>query len=148
MNEPREATPEEHARLREIWRSCRKRTMNARCKDFGKYGASHIRMCKEWEKDFEEFKKWAMAHGYRQELTLDRIDNNRGYEPYNCRWVSRRVQANNRSTNIRITCRGETHTIAQWGRLSGTPAKIISRRLSRGWSPERAVFEPVREYRK
>jgi hypothetical protein len=130
----------EYKRLREIWRSMRKRTMNKACKDYAHYGGRGIRVCPQWADDFEAFYQWAMAHGYRNDLTLDRVCNYRGYGPGNCRWVSRKHQALNRSTNTRLDIDGKIRTISQWAELSGTADYTICRRLERGWTEKEAVF--------
>lgn len=72
-----------------------------------------IDFCKEWDK-FAPFCKWALENGYEENLTLDRIDNSKGYFADNCRWVSLLEQTNNRNTNTFYEYNGETHTLAEW----------------------------------
>lgn len=120
----------------------RKRCSNPACKDYPKYGARGIRVCGEWE-DFSCFREWALSHGYRDDLTLDRVNNNKGYGPGNCRWTSRKGQANNRTTASRYTVDGHTKTLAQWSRRYGVPPCTILHRIERGWSVEDAVKVPV-----
>ena len=101
-------------RLRSIWSTIRKRTANPKNKDYPHYGARGIRMCPEWEEDFEAFYEWAMSHGYRDGLTIDRMNNNKGYEPGNVHWISRKAQARNRTTNTYLTVDGKTKTMVEW----------------------------------
>lgn len=63
---------------------------------YARYGARGIRVCAEWRSDFAAFAEWAKAAGYSDDLSIDRIDNARGYEPANCRWATAKQQANNR----------------------------------------------------
>ena len=79
--------------LRDIYHGMIRRCHDPRRKDYCKYGARGIKVCDEWRQSFEAFEAWALSHGYRDGLTLDRICNNRGYAPGNCRWVSGRQQA-------------------------------------------------------
>lgn len=88
-------------RLRFIWNDMKQRCFNKNNPVFKHYGARGITVCQEWHDSFEAFYEWAMAAGYkpealRGECTLDRIDNDGNYEPFNCRWVDMKVQSNNR----------------------------------------------------
>ena len=137
-------SPEDRKRLREIWRSCYKRCENPKCKDAKRYMAKGIRMCKPWRDDFWVFARWAMTHGYRPDLTLDRVNNNKGYDPGNCRWVSRRVQAHNRGTNKRLrNSKGEVHDIEAWSKIVGIAPSTILRRINLGWTVDEALYKPV-----
>lgn len=133
----------DRARLREIWRGMLKRCENPRCKDYNHYAGRRITVCGEWH-DFERFREWALSHGYRADLTLDRVNNNKGYEPGNCRWVSRRSQASNRGTNTYYTIDGRTMTLQRWSEETGVPTDRIVHRMEHGWSAEKAIMTPVR----
>ena len=82
-------------RLYYIWRDMRRRCTCKGMKNYMNYGGRGIRVCHEWE-DFSSFYKWAMASGYDDSLTIDRIDVNGNYEPGNCRWADKSVQTANR----------------------------------------------------
>jgi hypothetical protein len=93
---------EEHTKLYSIWLNMRSRCYNTNNTRYQSYGGRGIKVCKKWEK-FEEFSEWAKTNGYveinnrKNELTtLDRIDNDKGYSPNNCRWVPQKEQMKNR----------------------------------------------------
>ncbi len=90
-------------KLHNEWRSMKARCNIKSCSNYEFYGGRGISVCKEWNDSFETFKKWADTHGYQEGLTLDRIDVNGNYEPSNCRWVDKGVQARNRRP--RSTCK-------------------------------------------
>ena len=83
-------------RLYHIWRAMKGRCHNPNATGYERYGAKGIAVCDEWRSDFAAFQQWSFAHGYADDLTLDRVDNDRGYEPGNCRWVTWTVQENNK----------------------------------------------------
>lgn len=132
------------SRLREIHRGIRKRCLNTACKDYPHYGGRGISVCDEWL-EFENFYNWAMSHGYNRNLTLDRVNNRKGYYPANCRWVSRKAQANNRTTSKYYKVDGHLKTLAQWSREYGVSPSTILHRIEDGWSVEDAVKTPSKK---
>lgn len=85
-----------NTRLYRIWRGFKKRFTVPTAHAYENYGGRGITVCSEWLGSFEAFMEWALANGYKEMLTLDRIDNDRGYFPDNCRWVTWVVQENNK----------------------------------------------------
>ena len=94
-------------RLYRIYQGMKGRVTSPSNKYWDKYGGRGISLCDEWKKGFEPFRDWALANGYTDELTLDRIDNDGNYEPSNCRWVSYKVQENNRRNTVYCIYEGE-----------------------------------------
>jgi hypothetical protein len=103
-------------------------------------------VCDEW-KDREAFVAWAVSSGYADGLTLDRIDNSKGYSPENCRWATRRQQANNRQSCEYVQYHGRSVTISELAELAGLPYSTALARHQRGWPPERIVTQKLRTYR-
>lgn len=133
------------AHLREIWRGMLKRCEYRNRRDYQHYGARGIRVCDEWH-DFEIFYQWAMSHGYRQGLTIDRVNNNSGYNPGNCRWISPKGQAQNRTSRSLYTMDGHTRSLTEWCRQYGIESYVVVHRVKDyGWSFEDAVKTPKGE---
>ena len=119
------------------------RCNNPKTPRFKDYGARGIKLCDEWQHDFKAFYDWSMSHGYEEHLTIDRIDNDKGYSPDNCRWVTALVQGNNSRHNHFITYNGETHSMTEWSRILNLSFHLLSNRINRyGWSVERAFETP------
>src|SRR3954452_19872647 len=86
-------------RLHRIWHGMIQRCGNPRHVAFERYGGAGIAVCSEWQADFVAFRRWALANGYREDLTLERRDGKRGYDQDNCCWATRKEQARNAWTN-------------------------------------------------
>lgn len=126
-----------------VWEHMKRRCLTQSEKCYKDYGARGITICDEWI-DFEPFMDWALASGYDPSLTLDRIDNDKGYSPENCRWADRRTQQNNRRNSIYITANGVTLPCAEWARKTGIPKNVLrARYVEMGWSGEKTVSTPV-----
>jgi len=120
----------------------KKRCSNKNDKDYRNYGRRGIKVCKAWH-DYRAFKKWALAHGYRENLQIDRIDNDGGYSPKNCRWVTQRENARNTSRTRWITINGKTESLVRWCEIYEVSYILVHRRLARGWDIVDALTRPV-----
>lgn len=108
------------------------RCTNSNTQNFERYGGRGISVCDDWRKNYESFHNWAMESGYEEGLTLDRLNNDEGYYPDNCRWVTQRVQQNNTRRNRYFTWNGETRTVAEWSRLLGVNHETLRYRIIHG----------------
>lgn len=139
-------------RLREIHRGMVRRASSGTHSDARHYLLERrISVCDEWTVPGEgvlNFCIWAITKGgYYPGSTLDRVANGRPYRPNNCRFISRKAQAYNRSTNRRIRIGNEVHTLEEWSRRTNVPPDVIKHREERGWSIEEAILTPVGQKR-
>lgn len=126
------------------WRSMLNRCYNPNHTYYYNYGGRGITVCDEWKNDYEKFCEWANQSGYEKSLSLDRIDNNKGYSPENCRWATRKQQGRNQRTNHKITINGKTKLMCEWAEISGISEKNIYKRIKRGWRNEE-LLRPLKE---
>ena len=112
------------------------RCINPNDKKYPLYGSRGIRVCKQWEK-FENFLKdmGECPSGY----SIDRTDNNKGYNKENCRWATPKEQARNRRNNHMISYNEKTQCLAAWTEETGIASSLISWRIKNGWSTEKAL---------
>lgn len=133
--------------LYSCWRHIKQRCTKTNCDSYKNYGGRGITMCDEWLNSFENFRDWALANGYSEKLTIDRIDNNGNYEPSNCRWTTRKEQQNNRRAVRLIEYNGRTMTASQWSEYFGMPYTSFLWRINHGWTMERIDATPTRRGR-
>lgn len=134
---------ESRTRLYRIWKRMRQRCSNPKDPAFCNYGGRGISVCEEWNESYHAFRDWALANGYRDDLTIDRKDNNGPYSPENCRWATKVVQANNTRANHLFEVNGEVHTLAEWSKILGIHHTSLLCRLKRGWSIEETFSKPL-----
>lgn len=120
---------ESNTKLYGVWLSMKRRCDNSNTTYYNRYGGSGITVCDEWVSSYESFKEWALSNGYKEGLSIDRIDNDSCYCPSNCRWVTSVAQANNRSSNHNITYNGETHNVTEWSKILGINTKTLFNRI-------------------
>ena len=104
----------ENPRLYRIWKNMKNRCNNPNGQDYKYYGGRGITVCSEWNYDYDTFKKWALSSGYENTLTIDRIDTDGNYEPSNCRWSTRKEQANNMRSNHIIVYNNKEYTMTEF----------------------------------
>lgn len=132
-------TPEHNA-----WKAMKGRCDNPNNREYPYYGGRGIQVCARWRESFETFYA-DMGPRPSRKHSLDRIDNDGDYSPDNCRWATRIMQANNKSSNRILEFNGKRQTIAEWSRETGISEKNITGRLNRrGWSIERTLTTPNR----
>lgn len=141
-------------RLYRIWSGMRYRCRSPKCKSYKYYGGRGIGVCEEWG-DFKVFKAWALGNGYRDDLTIDRIDCDKGYSPENCRWATYKEQRANQHeaytftdkkredrTHKRYEIDGEVKSFAYWCRKYNIRQETVTNRLKRGFSFKAALMIP------
>lgn len=134
-----------HTKLQNVYYSMKTRCCNTKSRPYHNYGGRGIAVCCDWLASFSNFKNWAVKSGYREGLTLDRIDVNGDYCPENCRWVPMKTQQNNKRTNIRLTCKGKTLTLSEWSEALGIPYNCLLTRVRRyGQDANRVLVVPSR----
>ena len=143
-----------NTRLSNIHQLIKQRCCNPNNRAYAYYGGRGITVCSEWlnteksgvknySKGFISFRDWALSNGYKEGLTIDRIDNNKGYSPDNCQWVSMKTQCNNKRSNHYIMYKGQTKSLAEWCEFLNLNYGKVKQRLNKlNWSVERA-FESV-----
>ncbi|KAA0770785.1 hypothetical protein DN392_22740 [Bacillus sp. BB51/4] len=137
-------------RLYGIWDAMKGRCYRETHESYMYYGGRGIKVCEEWKNSFENFMNWALSNGYKDDLTIDRIDVNGNYEPSNCRWETMKEQANNRRPHKRknvkqITFDEKTMSLDDWSKETGINVCTLRQRINNGWSIEKALTTPARK---
>lgn len=126
-----------------VWGAIVQRCTNADNKSYGDYGGRGIGVCGDWL-DFTTFRDWCLGNGWAPGLTIDRENNNKGYSPENCRFVTVSVNNKNKRNNINVTAFGETKCASDWVRDKRCTVTFrgLVRRLKKGMKPELAITKP------
>lgn len=104
-------------RIYYIWKAMKQRCYNVKHVEYFNYGGRGIKVCNEWldkGNGFSNFYNWAIENGYKEDLSIDRINVNGNYEPNNCKWIPFKNQCENKTTSHYISYNGQTHTMKQW----------------------------------
>ena len=131
------------SRLNRIWNGIKSRCYNPRYHAYPAYGGRGIKMCEAWRISYRTFADWALSNGYADNLSLDRIDNDRGYCPENCRWTTQREQCRNIRRNVWITIDGRRQILSEWCREAGISSSLAIHRLRKGMAPKDAFFGKI-----
>jgi hypothetical protein len=133
--------------LYDVWLQMIKRCYRSDHKDYPAYGGRGIGVCDAWRDDRSVFFTWALSSGYQRGLTIDREDNDSGYSPDNCRWLTptEHAKLGNTRRSHTLTWNGETHTIAEWARILKRHRSSIRMRITLGWPVERIFTEPYKQ---
>lgn len=132
-----------NGRIYNIWRSMKQRCYDPKRKDYHSYGGRGIGICSDWKDSAESFADWALKNGYRDDLTIDRIDNNGDYTPENCRWATRREQDHNKPGVRLYYVDGEEYTLNEvCGKYEIRPASV-EKELAKGKSIEESIQQAL-----
>lgn len=126
--------------LYSVWHNMIQRCECSTDHAYPRYGARGICVCELWRRSFETFRSWAAETGYRKGLSIDRINNDEGYSPENCRWATKKEQGRNRSTCVYV----QGKCVSEWADDAVVALSTVRSRLKKGWTIEDAVSVPAR----
>lgn len=119
-----------YSKLYRVWADMKRRCNNPLNMSYQWYGAKGIKVCEEWNL-FIPFMRWAKSNGYRDDLTIERRDNDRGYFPENCRWIPISEQSRNTKRSIFLTYNGKTMCLKDWATEIGISRQSLTKRLKK-----------------
>ena len=133
-----------YSRLYSIYNSMKAKCTYESATGYHNYGGRGIKVCDEWFQSFENFRDWALANGYTDVLTIDRINSDGNYEPSNCRWATMTEQRNNMKDVHFVTAFGVTKIISEWAKDERCKVNhsILWYRIFHNWEPETAIVTP------
>ena len=135
-------------RLQRIYYNMKQRCYDKNNPLFKYYGKRNIKIYNEWIKDINKFFEWALNNGYNDNLTIERIDVNRNYEPNNCKWITKTQQGYNKTNTVLYTIEGQTKCLSEWCKLHKINYHIVYKRLKRGKTIVEALTTPIdKKYR-
>lgn len=130
-----------HTPLHMIWGRIKQRCLNPKCSDYPYYGGRGITICEEWCDDFLSFVR-GMGPRPSPKHTVDRIDNDGPYAPWNCRWATRKEQSNNSRTPVFVEAGGIRLNLSDWAKRNGVSETAVVNRIRKGMDPIEAVTKP------
>lgn len=126
------------------WFSMKRRCSGKIAEKNARYRDRGITVCERWHSFIHFFEDMGLRP---PGTTLERVDNNKGYDPGNCKWATPKEQQNNTRLNRRVTFAGKTQNVSQWAEELGIGVQVLFRRLNRGWTIERALTQPVEAWK-
>lgn len=130
------------------WLAMKRRCYSPEHEGYKNYGGRGIKVCDEWKNDFMNFYTWAISHGYKDNLTIDRINVNESYTPNNCKWSNIKEQQRNRTNNRMIKFKGQIKCLAEWAEEYNINPSALKLRLCRNWPIEKALLTPIKNNKK
>ena len=127
--------------LYNVWKSMRQRCNNSKSHDYRWYGMDGVKICEEWD-NFANFKKWALEHGYKNGLTIDRVNSHGPYSPENCRWITIQEQQKNKRNVLRFCYLGDLYTVDTFCDKFGVSKAMFYDRKHKGWSLDEIANTP------
>lgn len=134
-----------YGNLRSILNSIKQRCLNTNEKSYHNYGGRGITICNEWKNDSNNFIMWALNNGYQKGLEIDRINNDGNYEPNNCRWVTKTINANNKRNSVKYIFNGVQMSIKEISEIVEIPITTLKSRLNKGMTLKEAIETPKRK---
>ena len=132
-------------KLYKIWEAMKRRCDSPKADRYPRYGGRGIKYCDEWNK-FIPFYEWAIKAGYKEGLSIDRINPDGNYEPNNCRWITMAEQANNTSQNRHVSYGGRSMTVSEFANAIKQPyMKVYQELFKLKWSAEKCASEAQRD---
>ena len=131
----------DYEKLYSVWKNMKERCYKKDSDRYYTYGARGIRVCDEWIDKFRLFAKWAVANGWRRDLSIERVNLNGNYCPENCTFITMAEQARNRTSNVLITYNEETHCVVEWCEILGLKnPKTVYRRIYAGYTDPEIIL--------
>lgn len=122
----------------------RKRCENKNHVSYCNYGGRGISVCQEWKESFKSFYSWAMNNGFKDGMTIERIDNNGNYSPENCKLIPKSEQSKNRRNCIFLTYKNQTMGLKEWSKIIGVSYGCLLKRYHKNADPMYVLKELVR----
>ncbi len=130
-------------KLYRVWCGIKERCNNPNHDMYIHYGQRGINICEQWANDFPPFYNWAISNGWIDGLTIDRVNNDLGYSPENCRMATRTEQQRNKRTNNMVTFQNRTQCLSAWAEELRMNYNVLRSRLRIGWTTDRALTTPI-----